>query len=117
MGSMGVHAILPCLLLGAAAQQAAPATVEAEVRARVLAQPVDLGRVEDLALPEPFIGRVVGRIVRGSFRERFHRVVPAPAPEPEPEERLPGWVWAAGYGALALAAAGWMARSAARRTT
>ena len=99
----------------AAAPQRLPGGIEGEVRGNVLAQPVGPGTAGDLALPEPFVERIVGRIVRASFRDRFQRVVPDPvAPD---AERLPGWVWAAGYGAVALAAAGWMARGAARRAT
>jgi hypothetical protein len=110
--------LLACLPPGAAAAQRLTDGVEGEVRGNVLAQPVGPGTVDDLALPEPFVERVVGRILRASFRERFQRVVPDPvAADAQDGERLPAWVWAAGYGALALAAAGWMARAAARRAT
>lgn len=57
----------------------APMSVEDEVLANILAQPLGPGQglatVEALALPRPFLRRVADRIIRSSFEERYRAVV------------------------------------------
>ena len=112
-----MRALILCiaLLASGAARQAGTVTVEEEVRANVLRQPLGAGTVADLALPDEFLTRLTDRIVRSSFRERYHRVVPDPPGAHEPVSETPGWVWGAGYGVLTLLLALGLARRAARK--
>jgi hypothetical protein len=104
--------------------QAAPAEaepVEDEVRRNVLSQELGTGTVADLALPPELVDRIVDRIVRASFEERYGIVVAdapeaeAPGTEERPESKVvPAWVYGAGYAALAVLVAAWLARGARR---
>jgi hypothetical protein len=62
-----------------APQTSGPESIEAEVRANIVCQPLVPGAmhvasVADLALPEAFVRRIADRVIRSSFEER-HRAV------------------------------------------
>lgn len=50
-------------------------SIEQEVRRQVLDQPIGSHTVAALDLPEDFLQRVVGRIIRSSYQQRYHMVV------------------------------------------
>ncbi len=56
-----------------------PDSIEAEVRANILAQPLvegrpDAGAAAHLNLPEPLLSRVADRIIRTTFEERYRNI-------------------------------------------
>jgi hypothetical protein len=51
-------------------------SVEDEVLGNLRGQPLGVGKVEDLALPEAYLRRVGDRIIRSSFEERWRIVLP-----------------------------------------
>lgn len=87
MSSLSFAAFLACTALQApaatpqmpGARAAAPASVAQdpvdEVIGNVRAQPLGPATVGDLALPEEFLRRYSGRIVRSAFEERFRVVI------------------------------------------
>ena len=52
-------------------------SIEQEVLNNILRQPLGETTVESLNLPQPFLRRVAGRIIRSSYQHRYHVVVAA----------------------------------------
>ncbi|MCH8965255.1 MAG: tetratricopeptide repeat protein, partial [Planctomycetes bacterium] len=62
--------------------------VEAEVLTQMLDQPIGRQTLAALNLPEEFLGRAVDRVIRSSYRQRFHVVVQDDAAAAPPGEGL-----------------------------
>lgn len=50
--------------------------MEKEVIQNIQNQSIGIEKVEMLSLPDDYLGRVAGRVIRSSFEERFRIVVP-----------------------------------------
>ena len=79
-----------------------PEAIEQEVVENVKHQPLGLGTVEDLAMPEDFLRRVADRIVRSSYEERY-RIVVKDGPRAE-LRAMPSVLVLAGVGLAVLVA-------------
>jgi len=69
---LGLAAVAPA---ARAQSSEPPASVEEEVRANVLAQPVGDHRVADYALPDAFVARIADRVICSSYQQRYRVVV------------------------------------------
>lgn len=58
------------------------ASIEREVLDNILRQPIGDTTVESLDLPQPFLRRAAGRIIRSSYQHRYHVVATNGQPSP-----------------------------------
>ncbi len=57
-------------------------SIEREVLDNILRQPIGDTTVESLDLPQPFLRRVAGRIIRSTYQHRYHVVTSDATPKP-----------------------------------